>query len=125
MLSRAPFYVALGFSLFALSDAQADSMRCGSKHVGNGDSMYDVESRCGTPVDKQHRTETRSNSAWVSAPCPVPGQVNCGQMVQRTVEVTIDEWTFDFGPERFIQRVVFEQGRLVAVVSGSYGTKRD
>jgi Protein of unknown function (DUF2845) len=125
MLSRAPYYVALGLSLFALSEAHADGMRCGTKLVGNGDSMYTVESRCGSPDDKQHRTETRTERVWINLPCPVRGQVGCGQMVERTVEVTIDEWTYDFGPEKLIQRAIFQQGQLVNVISGSYGTKRE
>lgn len=125
MSSRVPYYVALALSLFTLSEAQADSMRCGSKLVASGDSMYLVESKCGAPVDKQHRTEMRTENIWVAAPCRVPGQSNCGQMLQRTVEVAIDEWIFDFGPQRFTQRVTFEQGRLVAVVAGDYGVKQD
>jgi hypothetical protein len=125
MSSRVPYYVALGLSLFSLSEAQADSLRCGSKLVASGDSMYAVESRCGAPVDKQHRTELRTENIWIQAPCRVPGQANCGQMIQRSVEVTIDEWLYDFGPQRFMQRVVFEQGRLVSVIAGDYGTKQD
>jgi hypothetical protein len=125
MLSRAPYYVALGLSLFTLSDVRADSMRCESKFVATGDSLYDVESRCGAPNDRQRRVETRTERAWLALPCPVQGQVGCGQMVERTIEVTIDEWTYDFGPDRLIQRLTFQQGRLATVVSGSYGTKRD
>lgn len=124
-MSRAPYYVALALSLSFLSQAEADSMRCNDKLVVDGDSMYTVESRCGSPADKQHRVETRTARSWVSLPCPVPGQSNCGQMIERTIEVTIDEWTFDFGPDRLIYRLWFEQGRLLKVQTGSYGTKRD
>lgn len=125
MSSRVPYYVALGLSLFSLSEAQADSLRCGNKLVASGDSMYLVESRCGAPVDKQHRTEMRTESVWINLPCRAPGQVNCGQMIQRTVEVSVDEWLYDFGPQRFMQRIVFEQGRLLSVIAGDYGTKQD
>ena len=125
MSSRVPYYVALALSMFSLSEAHADSMRCGNKLVASGDAMYLVESKCGAPVDKQHRTEMRTENIWVAAPCRVPGQANCGQMLQRTVEVAIDEWIFDFGPQKFTQRVTFEQGRLVSVVAGDYGVKQD
>jgi hypothetical protein len=124
--SRAPYYVALALSVFAVSEAQAgDGMRCGNKLIGRGDLMYEVESRCGTPNDKQHRVETRTVRSWISTPCQVPGQSNCGQMVERQVEVAIDEWLYDFGPDRLIQHLIFEQGRLAVVNSGSYGIKRD
>ena len=44
-------------------------------------------------------------------------------MEEYTVEVTIDEWTYDFGSNRFLQFLKFEQGRLVRLQSGSYGQK--
>jgi hypothetical protein len=47
----------------------------------------------------------------------------CGHSVERTVEVVIDEWTYDFGPQQFIQYLIFEQGRLVRVIPGDRGTK--
>ena len=125
MSSRAPFFAALALSLFALSEAHADGMRCGTKLVSTGDSPYEVESRCGTPNDKQRRVEMRTERAWISAPCAAPNQTNCGRVLERTVEVTIDEWIYDFGPERLVQRLTFLQGRLDTVVSGSYGTRRD
>lgn len=116
---------ALALALFTVSTASADgSVRCGSKLVTTGDSMYDARTRCGEPDDKQHRTEMRTERTWISAPCVVPGQVSCGRMLERTVEVAIDEWLYDFGPQRFIQRLTFEQGRLIGVVSGSYGVKQ-
>lgn len=35
-----------------------------------------------------------------------------GRALEQTVEVAIDEWTYDFGPHRFVQHLTFEQGKL-------------
>ena len=43
--------LALFFSIFFISGAYA--MRCGNKLVYEGDSEYDVLSKCGEPLSKQ------------------------------------------------------------------------
>ena len=104
--------------------ATADTVRCGRKLAVEGDSLYDVRSRCGEPDNQIHRVELRTTSAWVQGSCDGKDQTQCGRMVEHTVEVVIDEWTYDFGPTQFIQYLVFEQGRLVRVVPGQRGTKK-
>jgi hypothetical protein len=44
-------------------------------------------------------------------------------VVDHAIEVTVEEWVYDFGPRRFMQYLTFEGGQLVAVRSGSYGHK--
>jgi hypothetical protein len=88
--------------------------------------MYIVRSRCGEPDEQQHRSVVRTTQRWVSRPCSTPDSkvAQCGQSTQESVEVAIDEWLYDFGPLAFVQRLVFEQGRLVAVVSSERGRKQ-
>lgn len=104
--------------------AAADTVRCGRKLAVEGDSLYDVRSRCGEPDNQIHRVELRTVREWVQGSCDGKDQTQCGRMVEHTVEVVIDEWTYDFGPTQFIQHLLFEQGRLVHVVPGQRGTKK-
>jgi hypothetical protein len=109
----------------AASVLRADTMRCGGRLVSDGDTLYEVRSTCGEPVDETHRTEFRTVKNWVSGPCVQTGdQVRCGHAVERTVEVGIDEWTYDFGPHEFIRFLTFEQGKLVSIRTGDYGNIR-
>ena len=102
----------------------ADTMRCGSKLVFSGDSTYTVKTKCGEPDDANHRTELRTVSHEVSEPCPDKQQrTRCSRTVETSVEVVIDEWTYDFGTHRFIQYLRFEDGRLLHITDGSYGDK--
>ena len=103
----------------------ADAMRCGRKLVSDGDTLYDVRSRCGEPDNKIQRFEVRTVRHWLQGPCVGPDPRNCGRVIERTIEVTIDEWTYDFGPHQFINYLVFEQGRLISIVSGKRGTKQE
>lgn len=109
-------------ALFAVP-SQADSLRCGDRLASTGASLYDVKSICGAPDDMMHRTEYRTVRARVGGPC-APG-VRCGSVVEHTVEISIDEWTYDFGRRRFVQHLTFEQGELIAVRDGNYGHKDD
>ena len=43
-------------------------------------------------------------------------------VVERTVEVPIEEWFFDFGSTRFTKLLRFETGRLVSVEEGAKGS---
>jgi hypothetical protein len=93
--------LSLGLSA---APARADSMRCGDGFVENGSSMYEVQSLCGAPSFTIQRVDYR-------------------RFGNAVVQVSIDQWTYDFGPNRFIQTVTFEQGVVVSIVSGHYGTK--
>jgi hypothetical protein len=40
-----------------------------------------------------------------------------------TREVQIDEWTYDFGPRRFVRYLTFVDGRLQSVEAGGRGSR--
>jgi hypothetical protein len=102
--------------------AAANSMRCDTRLVQEGDSQYEVRSLCGQPDDVQQRTETRRVQRAVQRPC-ARGTGTCVVMVDHFVEVVVDEWVYDFGRQRFLQYLTFEGGVLVSVRSGPYGNK--
>lgn len=102
--------------------AAANGLRCDNRLVQEGDSQYEVKSLCGPPDDVQQRTEARRVQRAVQRPC-AHGSGSCVVVVDHYVEVTVDEWVYDFGPRRFLQYLTFEGGQLVAVRSGAYGHK--
>jgi hypothetical protein len=118
------FAAALVLSLYLghASPADAfDGMRCKNKLVSEGDAPYRVRSLCGEPDQATVRVEYRTVRQRVPHPA-LPGRF---VEAERTVEVQIEEWIYDFGPHKFVRRVIFEQGRLVRVLSESYGVKTD
>jgi hypothetical protein len=110
--------------LAASPSAHADSLSCNSRIVSTGDSRYQVRSVCGEPDDATQRVEYRTLRGRVAGPCTRDGKkLRCSRTEETVVEVVIDEWTYDFGRNRFIQYLTFEQGQLATVKSGSYGHK--
>lgn len=117
--------LSLGFGLSCLaaflpSHASADDgFRCKSgRLVSVGDTTREVRHRCGDPDYATSRTERRTvryrYSRWV-------GNVQQSVVEEREVEVPVEEWTYDLGPNAFVRYVTFENGRVVTVTSGDYG----
>jgi len=115
--------VLLG-GLATSATAHADSMNCKNRIVSTGDTRYQVKATCGDPDDASQRVEYRTVRGRVTGPCTRQGdRIVCSDTREQVVEVVIDEWTYDFGKNRFLQHLTFEQGRLVTVRSGGYGYK--
>jgi len=104
--------------------ARADSLACDGRIVSTGDSRYEVKSVCGEPDDVVQRVEYRTVRGRVSGPCVREGgKIRCSQTREQVFEVVIDEWTYDFGRNRFIEYLTFEEGKLLSIRTGSYGRK--
>jgi uncharacterized membrane protein len=118
---------AAGLALALLSicpAARADSLACNGRIVSTGDSRYEVKAECGEPDDVSQRVEYRTVRGRVAGPCRrTDGKITCSDTREQVVEVVIDEWIYDFGRNRFIEYLTFEQGKLVSVRTGSYGKK--
>ena len=110
-----------------VAHAGPDGMYCGSRLISGGDTLYQVRSVCGEPDDAQHRIETRTVRRRVRVPCERhqrrSGQ--CEATVEHSTDVVIDDWTYDFGRQRFIRYLTFLDGRLASVQTGGYGSRDD
>jgi len=113
--------LALGVLSLAGSAHADGSLRCKTRLISPGAAAYEVRSVCGTPDDTQTRTESRTVRRAVSVPCNVGV---CSTLVDETVTVNVEEWIYDFGPQRFIQYLTFESGKLINIRSGNYGKKQ-
>jgi hypothetical protein len=98
-----------------------DGFRCKTgRLVSVGDRMHEVQSRCGDPDLVTTRVEKRKvkhrYTRWV-------GQVQESVVEEVEVEVPLDEWTYDLGPQSFVRYVLFENGTVINVATGDYGRK--
>jgi hypothetical protein len=114
-----------GAGLTASSTARADSLACDGRIVSTGDSRYEVKTVCGEPDDVSQRVIYRTVSGRIAGPCARDsgGRLRCQDTREEVVEVVVDEWLYDFGRNRFLEFLTFEQGKLVSVREGSYGHK--
>jgi Protein of unknown function (DUF2845) len=93
--------LALWVLAFASLPAAADSIRCDGGIVSLGDSRLDLFAKCGPPALQE------------AEPILTTAIVDLALLIER--------WTYDFGPQRFIQIVSLKGGKVIAVETGSYG----
>lgn len=92
--------------------APGQYLRCGGDVVAEGDRRFEVAHKCGEPAQKDTRTVEREVSVFD------PKRKRL-RTLRTTVEV--EEWTYNFGPHRFLYFIRFEDGVVVDIESGGFG----
>jgi hypothetical protein len=101
--------LAAGLLLASLGFATpASALDCGARLVLPGDTAAYVRSVCGEPASIVTRTESRTVFDASRGTAGVSGR-------SRTETVTIEVWTYDFGPSRLMQALTFESGVLRSI----------
>jgi hypothetical protein len=97
---RAAIQAALAIALSSPLARAADDRgySCGPRLVEVGEAMGEVALKCGKPSFSDRRIEKRDGE-----------------------HITVEEWTYNFGPYRFTPTFRFENGRLVSISIGDYG----
>jgi hypothetical protein len=90
------------------SAASESSFRCDGGIVAVGDTKLDLLGKCGEPALREDRSVVQGAITRRGAPVPVAAS-------------TIESWTYNFGPQRFIELVTLEGGKVVALERGGYG----
>jgi hypothetical protein len=106
-------WIVLALFTFACSAARADSLRCGTKLVTEGNARLDVLAKCGEATEVQHRSVWRQPIVWIHGrPMRVGSDL---------VEIPVEIWTYNLGPNKFMRRVIFEDGLVVKIETLDYG----
>lgn len=109
---------AVGVGVMLGDVGEAHALQCGQRLVVEGDRIHYVRSVCGEPASVVTRTETRTTySGGVAPNGRFAGQAS-------SVTVSIEVWVYDFGPNRFMEELTFENGVLVASRPIGPGTRR-
>jgi Protein of unknown function (DUF2845) len=96
--------------------ALAQSLQCGESVITNGTTQAEVAARCGPPAQIEHQTIYGESAAAVP---PVGVLPPIG--LRSTTEIPIEVWTYNFGPNRLMERIRFENGVVVRIESLGYG----
>ena len=100
-------------------------IRCGTQVINEGDSSQYVEKVCGSPELKQQRfvivTRGVEGNTTVSNGRRYRSSQNVEQYLEYSEQVIIDEWEYNFGPNRLKKKVIFENGRITSIETAGYG----
>ena len=100
-------------ALFAIGPARADGFRCGTKLVVEGSTRGEVLARCGEPTDVEHRAILRRPTFWRH------GRPH--YLSDTLVEVPLELWTYNLGPNKLMRRLRLEDGVVVEIETLGYG----
>jgi hypothetical protein len=93
--------------------ATADSMRCGSRVINEGDTLEKVQQYCGDPAAQSRTYITRQPRFEAGGrEYSFPGEE----------VVPVDVWTYDFGPNKLMRRVRMIAGRVESIDTLEHGT---
>jgi hypothetical protein len=110
-MKRAIAVLILG--LMAGSPAFA-SLRCGSKLVTEGDTSSEVAAKCGEPADVVKMSSVfRRPVLWVYGRPQYIGE--------DYIEIPVEAWVYNFGPNKFMRRLRFENGVVAEIETLGYG----
>jgi hypothetical protein len=111
---RIPALAALCVAGAALAPAAfADGFRCGSRIVVEGSTGGEVRALCGEPASIERRTILRGPVIWRHGrPIYVAGA---------EIEVPVETWTYNFGPNKLMRRVRLEDGLVTQIETLGYG----
>ena len=100
------------FFLVCLSTVPAWALRCGNRLVSLGEPQTAVLHKCGEPNTTERRVTYRVQPDYDAFGVPRAAVY---------ISVVIDVWLYNFWPQRFMQELSFEDGRLLDVRSLGYG----
>ncbi len=110
-MKRGAIIVVLG--LLATSPVFA-SMRCGTKIINEGVSRSEVAAKCGEPDEVVTlRSVFRRPVLWSNGRPYFIGE--------NYIEVPIEAWIYNLGPNKLMRRVVFEAGFVTEIETLGYG----
>ena len=130
-------------------EAFASSFYCNDRIVSSGQTKREVQKLCGAPTFIDERNEEKTVETYRRIKHKIDStenhKDNSDEKVtsdsnrfnnehqsffnlndyllvnENSFEVKIEEWTYNFGPERFIRTLTFENGELVDIETGGYG----
>jgi hypothetical protein len=94
-----------GLLVAASAAASESSIACDGGNVRPGDTKVDLIGKCGEPALRDVSIQERGVAIYGVA----------------VATVAVEQWTYNFGPNRFLQVVTLEAGRVVRIERGSYG----
>jgi len=102
--------LVIPFLFHLLLAGSAMALPCKGQIVNVGETMNDVAAKCGEAAIKDQRSVTVEET---------------DEARTRRSTTSIDEWSYDSGPEELVQTYRFENGKLTGIGNNGYGSVRD
>jgi hypothetical protein len=105
--------VVVAMLVVAAAPVHADGFRCGTRLVVEGSTRGEVIARCGEPTDVERRSILRRPVLWRHG--------RPYYLSDDLVEVPVETWTYNLGPNKLMRRLRLEDGVVVEIDTLGYG----
>ncbi len=100
--------------------AHALAFRCDSNLIDVGMHKIEVLKKCGNPAMRDQRVERRrsgmrQSNSQQDASSRQPNKQRLTSQYEQEMEIHVEEWIYNFGPQRFMQLLTFENGQLTKI----------
>jgi len=113
--------ILIALPVSADDETPSSTMICDNYVISLGDRQSDVARKCGEPTYVQSWEEERiKRDYYQNIPAQTPEELSQVPFLLKEY-IPVQEWTYNFGPTRFIYYLRFENGRLRSITSGDYG----
>jgi hypothetical protein len=113
MATKLPLTILLAAALLPAGALAADSFRCGTKLITDGDPADKVQALCGPPSDITRTEIMRRPVDWrFGRPYYYSNDL---------VPVAVEYWTYNLGPNKLMRRLRLEDGIVVEVETLGHG----
>jgi hypothetical protein len=112
-MPRIATVLSLAALLCGTGAAHADSFRCGSKLLTDGDTMAKAEALCGPPESIERREILQRPVRWFRG--------RPYYLSYDFIPIPVEFWTYNLGPNKLMRRLRFEDGILVDVETLGHG----
>lgn len=112
MILRSQIFLMI-VMIFSLA-RPALALRCGNELVVKGDRKIEVLKKCGQPDQIEKWREERT--------IYIDEEDNIST---RFIQKDVEEWTYNFGPSKFLYFLIFHNNKLIKIITGSRGFAGD
>jgi hypothetical protein len=108
--------VLVAGAVLGAAGAAADTMRCGTDVVSRGDTQIELIEECGQPDAIE-----RLPALLVPGATIYGGRYYAAPFASPLVPVSVELWTYNFGPRRLMRQVRLESGAVTEIITLGYG----
>lgn len=90
----------------------SDGFSCGNRVITTGMTAGEVVAACGDPAEVRVSTVLRHPTVW---------RYGRPWVVGEAIPIPVETWIYNFGPQRLMRKLRFDDGELVDIDTLGYG----
>ena len=114
-------FILIALPIEADTDSPVHDLRCGQYIISRGARQAEVRRKCGNPSNiESWGKESLKRDFYKNIPVQSEEEFSQTPLFLREM-IMVEEWEYNFGTNRFLYYLRFENGKLIRITVGDYG----